>query len=179
MRDNFNFSQKLSIITKRLPTLKLVNSHYGIFECPLCYKPMALGFETKEDGNPYEGNNNYQKIHKDLGFRIIPSWLKDISRIEIDHINCCLMGGRAHMNNGWLICKDCNRTCSGKLSEKDKENLYNGIEHMEEDGEYKIEGNKVNLYFNGKLVRSIKDPMFVISKRREQSFNIGSPMEID
>ena len=179
MRDNFNFSQKLSIITKNLPKLKLVNQHYGIFECPLCYKPMALGFETKEDGSPYEGNNNYQQIHKDLGFRVIPKWYHQVLRIEIDHIHCCFLGGKAQLNNGWLICKECNRTCRDELTMKDKENILNGVSFMEEDGEYIVNGNEVCLFNDGKLIKRIKDPRFVITKKREEPQVNISLMEED
>ena len=177
MRDNFTFSQKLRIITKRLPTLTQVDKVFGIYQCPLCKQPMALGFETKEDGRPYQGNENYQKVHLDLGFKVIPSWYPNVSRIEIDHINCCYLGGKAITTNGWLICKECNRLCREHLTENDKFELWNGMEYMEEDGEYVVEGNKVNHYQDGVLVKTIKNPKFVISKLREKEINIGSPME--
>ena len=169
--EDFTFEQKEEIIIRNFHKYDLLCPTYGIIKCPSCYCKMALGFDAKKDGTIYYGNQNYQKIHIKLGYRLVPNFYTDISRIHIDHLHPIYQGGIASFENGIMICENCNLVFSKNLSVDDKLHLLNNdLGLMECDNmEYDAVNSKFIIRQNGKIVKNTRDIIMSILCRREQN----------
>lgn len=170
-RDDFTFEQKSAIIVNNFSKYELLNSYYGIIKCPSCWCKMALGHELKKNGEPYIGTQNYLEIHKKMGFRPIPSLYNTIQRIEIDHLDPCFIGGQADIDNGIMICENCNKVFREFLSRDDKILLLNSNgELMDIDFiEYESQNSKLKITHNESVIFEGKDIISSILHRRMQN----------
>ena len=130
---------------------------------------MALGFEYKKDGLPYYGYQNYQKIHHQLGFKCVPNFYTNISRIHIDHINPIYLGGTASFDNGILICETCNLVFNKELTYEDKIIILNSdTELMDCDNiEYQAVNSNIKIIQNGRVFKEKDIVKGILIRRME------------
>lgn len=166
--EDFTFEQKEYIVKSTFHNYQLLCSIYGIIKCPSCYSKMALGFQFKKDGNPYNSIENYQQLHLRLGFRLVPNEYNNIARVEIDHLTPCYKGGTASIDNGVMICENCNRIFREFLSKEEKLLLLNyDTEFMQCDGmELASNNSHFKIIQDGKIIYNDKDIVASILHRR-------------
>ena len=167
--EDFTFEQKTEIILNSFKNYQLLCPVYGIIKCPSCYCKMALGFELKRDGGDYYGTQNYQYLHKILGYRLVPNCFDNISRIHLDHLTPIYQGGTATIDNGIMICENCNTIFREFLSKEDKLLLINNDDWELMDSselEYKSINSKFIVLKNNKIIFKDKDIISSILFRR-------------
>jgi len=171
LRQDFTYEQKREIILRKIGLYYLICPIYGIFKCPSCWCKMAIGHECKKDGENYKSRDNYLSIHKELGYKPIPREYTNISRVEIDHLDCCFYGGQATFENGVMICENCNKIFREFLNREDKLFLLNGdVELMDCDNiSYRFNNSTVEIIQNGKKIFQGKDIINSILQRRKSN----------